>query len=105
MTEPPKCECELRDRKWNGYGRCLFCGCRYVEPRDAVRGVASAFVEDPTTAAIVDITAEREGLRTEVDRLSRALSDAYTTVEQITAECDLLRGEINRLKRKLSETS
>lgn len=27
-----KCECELRNRKWNGGGRCLSCGRRYDEP-------------------------------------------------------------------------
>jgi hypothetical protein len=31
--EPQKCECELRDRQWNGFGRCLRCGRQYVEGR------------------------------------------------------------------------
>lgn len=24
-----KCECDLRDRRWNGYAKCLNCGGRY----------------------------------------------------------------------------
>lgn len=30
-----KCDCELRDRLWNGYGRCLRCGCRHEDERVA----------------------------------------------------------------------
>lgn|SRR5574341_77672 len=36
VTEPRKedlCDCELRDRLWNGYGRCLRCGCKYIDRR------------------------------------------------------------------------
>lgn len=36
MTEPAKedlCDCELRDRLWNGYGRCLRCGRKYIDRR------------------------------------------------------------------------
>jgi hypothetical protein len=27
---PSKCDCDLRNRQWNGYGKCLFCGGRYT---------------------------------------------------------------------------
>lgn len=27
------CECDLRDRLWNGYGKCLRCGAAYVDDR------------------------------------------------------------------------
>ena len=27
------CDCELRDRQWNGFGRCLQCGRQYVDSR------------------------------------------------------------------------
>ena len=27
------CDCELRDRQWNGFGRCLACGRQYVDGR------------------------------------------------------------------------
>lgn len=36
MTEPAKedlCDCELRNRLWNGYGRCLRCGRKYIDRR------------------------------------------------------------------------
>lgn len=28
-----RCDCELRDRQWNGFGRCLRCGAQYVDGR------------------------------------------------------------------------
>ena len=34
--EPAKedlCDCELRNRLWNGYGRCLRCGRKYIDRR------------------------------------------------------------------------
>ena len=37
------CECDLRDRQWNGYGRCLRCGAPYVVARPpAARAPAPA---------------------------------------------------------------
>ena len=27
--EPIFCDCELRNRQWNGFGRCLTCGRKY----------------------------------------------------------------------------
>ena len=61
-----RCDCDLRDRQWNGYGRCLHCGQRYDEygPRATARDL------DPTTAAIVAEATERSHLRAEVTRLS-----------------------------------
>lgn len=31
QTAPKRnlCRCELRDRQWNFYGKCLTCGCAY----------------------------------------------------------------------------
>lgn len=26
---PIECDCDLRDRQWNGFGRCLRCGLKY----------------------------------------------------------------------------
>lgn len=34
MNDSSECDCELRDRQWNGYGRCLRCQRRYVDPRE-----------------------------------------------------------------------
>ena len=31
--EKTTCDCELRDRQWNGYGKCLRCGRAYVDER------------------------------------------------------------------------
>ncbi len=32
--ERENCNCELRDRQWNGYGKCLRCGGPYVDKRE-----------------------------------------------------------------------
>ncbi len=54
---------------------------------------------DPMAAAIEDRHAEREQLRIENDRLSRALIAAYTNVEVLSAECDRLCLEVQRLSK------
>ena len=46
---------------------------------------------DPTTSAIDAMAEERDRLRAENDRLSRALVAAYTEVEAVKAERDLDR--------------
>ena len=45
---------------------------------------------DPTTVAIAASNDEREKLRTEVERLERALVAAYTDIEVLKAVCDRL---------------
>ena len=44
-----KCECDLRDRQWNGFGRCLHCGSRYVDDRSAL------LAREPSKATIEKI--------------------------------------------------
>ena len=53
---------------------------------------------DPTTASIEAAHAERDRLRGEVLRLSKALVAAYTDAEAVSAERDRLRVEADRLK-------
>lgn len=33
MATDRTCKCELQNRLWNGYGKCLRCGSRYVDDR------------------------------------------------------------------------
>ena len=47
--------------------------------------------QDPTTAAIANQIEERDRLRAEIDRLSKALVAAYTDIEVLTAERDRFR--------------
>jgi hypothetical protein len=59
---------------------------------------------DYTTLAIEAQTAERDRLRGEVDRLSRALVDAHTSVEVLTAERDRLRALVEEACGELEDT-
>ena len=34
VPKAPPCDCDLRDRMWNGYGKCLRCGHAYKDPRE-----------------------------------------------------------------------
>lgn len=46
------CNCELRDRQWNGFGKCLRCGHAYVDKRAAPR--EPLIVEVPTVLTRID---------------------------------------------------
>lgn len=50
------CECDLRWRRWDGFGRCTTCGLRYIEPRRVPRDPADQPLPTPSTApSIIDL--------------------------------------------------
>lgn len=61
--------------------------------------LTDATTTDATTAAIEAINVERDRMHVEALRLSRALVAAYTEIQGVTAERDCLRAEIDRLKK------
>ncbi len=71
---------------------------------DPVADSALDPTDDPTTAAIVALNDERDRLRAEAQRLSKALVEAYTTAEGVSADRDYLRAEVERLK-KIGDTT
>ena len=54
---------------------------------------------DPTTDLIEAVNAERDRLRAEVLRLSKALVAAYTDAEAVRTDRDRLGAEVDRLKK------
>ena len=82
MSEPCRhCDCELRGRQWNGFGKCLSCGRLYGltkhESDAAVDAIGRASELLETSAAL---TTERDQLRAEVAAVSAARDEACNIV-------------------------
>lgn len=96
MTAYAGCDCDLRHRQWNGFGRCLACGRKYESPvaRNESTPIIDLVTADLKQRAAVGVN--KYGALLQANNGRDALRDAY---EEALDLAMYLRQEIENRKK------